>query len=162
VIPKQVLAALLSIAVFGFGVLFVLSEMYLGAGEGLLDGRLGGYSVDDVAVYLGFLTPDARAFYLGTFRLLDTVIPLLIAVALAAIIWSYSARVLRVLAVLPFIYLGFDWYENALVAQIVTAGLKELDADLIARASLMTSAKWLFMLVSLGAAILGWRKARAA
>lgn len=161
-IPKQVLAALLCIAVLGFGLLFVLSEVYLGMGEGLLDGRLGGYSVADVSAYLGRLTPDARAFYLGTFRGMDTVIPLLIAVALAAIIWSFSGRMLRVLAALPFFYLGFDWYENALIAQIITAGPKGLDADLIARASLMTSTKWLFMLVSLAAAVLGWRKARAA
>ncbi|WP_390915234.1 hypothetical protein [Pseudosulfitobacter sp. SM2401] len=159
---KHVLAVLMTLGVLGFIVLIVLSEQRLGVGEGLLDGRIGGYTVQDVYLYLQQISPQDRAFYLGPFRTLDTVVPLVMALGLAGMIWLHSAPILRVAALLPLFYLGFDWYENALVAQILTDGLKGLDMHLVTKASQMTVAKWAFLLASIGVTILAWRKARVA
>ena len=161
-IPKPLVGGLAAVAAIGFAILVVLSEMRLGYGEGLLDGRMGGYDVQAVRDYLTVLPPDALTFYIGTFRVMDTVIPPLIALALAAVIWSSSGRILRVLVLLPVLYVGCDLYENALVARVLAAGIDGLNAADVAAASQMTMAKWAFTLASLAAAILTWRKTRGA
>ena len=144
----------------GFGALVVVYEIYLSAGDGLLDVRLIGYDVGAVTNYLELLSNEARAFYLGPFRTLDTIVPPLLALTFIALIWSLGQKFWRVTVIFPLIYVFADLRENALVGQILRAGPKNLDGDMISSASDMTQLKWLFTVLSLAVVLWLWRKGR--
>lgn len=161
VVSTKTLALLTLASAILFGALVVLSEIYLSVGEGLLDGRVIGYDVDAVAKYLGQLPNESRTFYLGTFRTLDTILPPLLGLTFIALIWSLGQKFWRSTIIFPLIYVIADLRENALVGQILRAGLKNLDANMVANASNMTQLKWLFIVLSLGVVLWLWRKGRA-
>lgn len=156
----KALAILTFASAIGFGALVVLSEMYLSAGNGLLDGRLNGYDGAAVFKYLELLPREGRAFYAGPFRILDSIVPPLLALTFIALIWTLGQRFWRVTIIFPLVYVFADLRENALVGQILQAGTKNLDAGVVASASNMTQLKWLFTVLSLGVVLWLWRKGR--
>ena len=151
--------AILAIAsAIGFGSLVVLSEIYLSVGFGLLDGRLYGYDVEAVSRYLALLSSENRQFYIGSFRVLDTIVPPLLATTFAAIIWTLGSTLWRTTVVFPLIYVIADLRENALVGQILQA--TTLDAQTVSSASDMTQLKWLFTVLSFAVVLWLWRQGR--
>ena len=156
--------ALLSAVAIGAGLCFAaLTVLTLGwlQPEGLapFDSRLAGYSPEDARSYLAALPPEARALYLGPFRMLDTLFPVLLAATLAGLTWRLSeARhtLLRAaLMLLPLDYLAADLAENAKVAQILAFGPEAPDL-LIAVASRLTQFKWGALALSLVALAVLW------
>jgi hypothetical protein len=160
IFSTKTLAILTFASALGFGALVALSETYLSAGYGLLDVRLIGYDVGAVTNYLELLSNEARAFYLGPFRTLDTIVPPLLALTFIALIWSLGQKFWRVTVIFPLIYVFADLRENALVGQILRAGPENLDGDMISSASDMTQLKWLFTVLSLAVVLWLWRKWR--
>jgi len=160
-LSTKTLAILTFASALGFGVLVVLSEMYLGVGDGLLDGRLIGYDVEAVTKYLGLLSKENLAFYIGPFRVLDSIVPPLLALTFSALIWTLGTPVWRATIILPLVYVLADLRENAIVGKILQSAGRDIDADLVASASDMTQLKWLFTVLSLGVFLWLWRKGRA-
>jgi hypothetical protein len=160
-ISTKTLAILAIASAIGFTALVVLSEIYLSAGLGLLDGRLNGYDADAVTTYLGLLSEENRQFYIGPFRTLDTIVPPMLAATFAAMIWKLGNKLWRLTVIFPLIYVVADLRENALVGQILKAGNGNFDNAMAASASDMTQLKWLFTVLSLAAVLWLWRKGRA-
>ncbi len=117
VLSTKTLAILTLASAIGFGALIVLSEMYLGAGDSLLDGRLIGYDVEAVTKYLGLLSKENFAFYTGLFWILDSIVPPLLALTFSALIWTLGTPVWRATIILPLIYVIADLRENAIVGK---------------------------------------------
>ena len=157
-ITTKTIAIFAIASAIGFGSLVVLSEIYLRVGFGLLDGRLNGYDVEAVNKYLALLSSENRQFYIGSFRVLDTIVPPLLAATFAAIIWTLGSTLWRTTIVFPLIYVIADLRENALVGQILQA--TTLDAETVSRASDMTQLKWLFTVLSLAVVLWLWRQGR--
>ena len=135
-----------------------MAEIYLSVGFGLLDGRLNGYDVEAVNKYLALLSSENRQFYIGSFRVLDTIFPPLLATTFAAIIWTLGSTLWRTTVVFPLIYVIADLRENALVGQILQA--TTLDAETVSSASDMTQLKWLFTVLSFAVVLWLWRQGR--
>lgn len=148
-----------------FLVMGLLTFLYPGVGA--FDSSFGGYSLAQAQGFTAALSDDALKQYLGTFRVLDTLFPVLFAVTMLGVIWlctqhrSWGLRVFLLLHV-P-IYLYCDLSENAQVAEILNAG-PELAEEMIARASTYTRVKWIMVLLSLAILIdvlVARRKARS-
>ncbi|MGX9357290.1 hypothetical protein ACS3SW_19580 [Roseobacteraceae bacterium S113] len=144
--------ALLSIALFG--VLLSLSALYLKPnGMDLFDGRVMGYDLSYAQAYIGGLEADARAFYLGPMRILDTVFPIVFTLFLGAMImdatqgWSLVSQLLLML--FPGAYLIMDLIENHLVGALLRTPLADLNDAQVALASGYTISKY----VALGATV---------
>mgnify|MGYP000114921762 CR=1 FL=1 len=94
-------------------------------GAPLLDFQSKDTPVTDVQSYLIGMHQVARSAYLGPQRLLDTVFPVSLALALSlAIVLSLKPRIGRlsyVAAVVPLLYLYVDLLENATVAGLLRA-----------------------------------------
>jgi CMP/dCMP kinase len=92
----------------------------------MLDTRMAGYTPDELRAFLASLSPEARAVYLGPQRVLDTLMPVALTVALGLLIYRLAARwawwLGAVLALVPLVYFAFDMLENAQVAAILRAG----------------------------------------
>jgi hypothetical protein len=118
------------------------------------DSRFFGYSPQEARTYLAALelVPQARDTYLGMFRWLDTVFPVLLTISLAGAVWLNTSQMsaLRRMLILcaPGGYLLMDLLENAEVARMVQAGSSVAD-DVVMRASGFTTAKWVLLMVSL-------------
>ena len=61
----KALAILTFASAIGFGALVVLTEMYLSAGNGLLDGRLNGYDGSAVFKYLELFITNTISIQIG-------------------------------------------------------------------------------------------------
>lgn len=135
-----------------FAALAVLSNLWLEPpGQLVFDSRVAGYSLAEAKAYLSVLSADQVTLYLGVFRWIDTVFPVLLCVTLVALTVNRKGRdLLRGVAVLgALLYLFFDLRENALVARILRAG-EGLSEELVASASTATMMKWGALAVSLG------------
>ena len=121
-------------AMVGFTVL-VLEP--LGLGE-VLDRRIGGYGVADVQDFLAAMTPEGLK-RLGQLQAMDTVFPPLLGIAFLGLMKRFQG-VMRGLWLLPMIYCGLDWAENAAVAGLI--GAQGLTAEAVARASILTQTKY--------------------
>lgn len=158
----RTLWAIAAVAAVMFVVLAVMSLGWLSP-EGLsnFDARVLGYSTDEARAYLSVLPESSRAMYLGWFRALDTVFPLLAAIAMCGILWLNTAEwhLFRRVTSLGMIvaYLMMDLAENNFVGQLLESD-KPVDPALVDRASDMTQLKWLFLALSL--VLLGavWRR----
>lgn len=129
-------------------------------GMAIFDSRLGGYTPSDARAYLAAVTPAQVAAYLGPFRQLDTVFPVLLTISLMGSIWLNSggeARFRRITFLLgPAVYLALDLTENASVAQMLRDGVGVLDAQ-VQQASIYTRAKWMCLALSLLVVVWAWR-----
>lgn len=143
-----------------FLVLAALSKGWLEP-DGMLifDSRLGGYSLAEADIYLGMLDAGQKQLYLGWFRWLDTVFPVLLTICLSGILWGQARGVhpaMRLsLMVIPAAYLVMDLAENALVADMLRSAA--LDAESVALASGFTMAKWGFLALACAICLWAWR-----
>lgn len=130
------------------------------AGLVIFDSRLAGYTLQDAQVFIAALSEAQLAVYLGLFRWLDTLFPVLLAVSLIGAIWLNThaePRRMRTAALLgPLLYLVFDLLENAQVAQVLRAG-SDLAAPLVDTAATYTQAKWMCLALSLLVVFWAWR-----
>lgn len=154
-----------AIAALLFAALAVLSNLWLQpAGQLVFDSRVAGYSLAEARAFLEVLNADQVALYLGLFRWIDTVFPVLLAVTLVALIANRKGRdLLRgVAAIAAFLYLFFDLRENALVARMLKTS-ENLSEELVASASMATMVKWGALAVSFGVLLwVIWRERRGA
>ena len=151
-------------AVLCFVALAILSKGSLEPdGMVIFDSRLGGYDLVAAQTYLGALNSEQIALYLGTFRQLDTVFPLLLALALGGGLWlntsSWGKGARLGMMALPLGYLALDLLENAAVARLLRAG-SEVKETSVAMASGLTQSKWVVLAVLLLAVVFSWRQAR--
>lgn len=144
-------------------VLAVVSKLSLEPGGLLIfDSRLGGYTGTVAREYLIALAklPGAVALYLGPFRWLDTAFPALMSFTLGGVIWLNTRGlhpVVRLLLLtLPATYLIMDYAENALVAQMLRAGV-QVSESTIDQASDFTVAKWISLGVAVAVSLWAWR-----
>lgn len=92
-------------------------------GLDVFDVLISGYSPDYVALYLEVLDEEARAFYLGPHRALDTIFAVTLTGTLAVSAYLLTQRWSFVLALalglIPLFYFAFEMLENAQVAAIL-------------------------------------------
>lgn len=101
------------------------------------DLRLMGYSLAEARAYLTALSPDGAGVYLGPFRLLDTLVPLLVTATLCLPLYRRGQ-----FWFLPALAYGlFDLAENIAVARLLHTG-PEVEAKAVALASSFTQAKF--------------------
>lgn len=112
----------------------------------LPDASLTGHSVDSLTAWAAGMTEAGRALFLGPYRLMDTVFPLLLALTLAVT----GGRRRWWLGALAGAYALLDLAENASIAAILRAAPALPDADQVARASLLTIAKWAAVIPATG------------
>ena len=109
------------------------------------DLRPGGYSEDEAREFLGAISDDGRAFYLGVQHWIDTAYPGLMAITLAfAINWagqSWHKLVRFGLIGAGFVGAGFDYLENSRVANMLIQHVADVSAADIAAASQATLLK---------------------
>ena len=129
----------------------------------VFDAQLFGYPPQEGRMYLGALSDAQRQTYLGIFRQLDTVFPVLLCLVLLGAIWlnrGDKGRLARGIALgLPLLYLAFDLWENAGVARVLLAGAEATDAAL-SQVRLRTVGKWATLMLSFATLFWLWRAAR--
>ncbi|TMM55330.1 hypothetical protein [Sulfitobacter sabulilitoris] len=148
-------------AVLCFAYLAWLSRTVLTPAPGLapFDAHLTGYTMAQARDYLAAISPHATLIYLGTFRLWDTVFPVLAAFTLGGVTWVQARGLrqwVRLIALLaPAGYLLMDLAENALVAELLLSGA-DATGTAILRASQFTVVKWALFGLAGGVALGAW------
>ena len=111
----------------------------------IFDARFFGYGPAQARAYLAGSSPEQAASYLGVFRQLDTLFPVLLCLALLGAMGLNRAGTSRgglwVGCACAVLYLLSDLSENAHVAGLIRAGASVTDAA-VAQASLRTLVKW--------------------
>lgn len=124
-------------------------------GEFPFDIRAFGYSVETAGTYLAALTDDARAVLAGPVRWLDTVFPICFAAWLALISWARGSRfIARAGAVLAVFYGIADLAENAAIQDLLAGPVPPM-AELVERASLLTTTKYKLLVGAVALIIFG-------
>ncbi|MGC1503073.1 MAG: hypothetical protein WA782_02930 [Sulfitobacter sp.] len=147
-----------------FVFLAILGKVWLQPqGFAVFDAHFGGYSVEAAREYLAALEEAGRTgLYLGLFRGVDTVFPLLLTFTLAGVIWTQARGmpgvVRGVIALTPCVYFGLDLAENAAVAHLLHFG-PQVSAGAILQASAYTLAKWICLTLAMLLAVWAWRLA---
>ncbi len=116
----------------------------------LPDTSLTGHTTDSLTAWAAGMTDRGRALFFGPYRLMDTVFPLLLALTLAIT----GGRRHWWLGVLACTYALLDLAENASIAAMLRAAPAVPGAEQVARASALTIAKWIAVLLATG---LGFR-----
>ena len=127
-----------TLVVWGLMALVVAPRLSAQAqGLDIFDMRPFGYSPDQARTFLGALTPQGQAFYLGPYRVFDTVFPILLSITLSLPLqrWSWFW------SVPAFLYGVLDLPENWAVARLVRTGAM-VDDGSIQLASTVTQAKF--------------------
>ncbi len=160
------LRVLVVLTVAVFAALLVLSYGFLSAGgQTVFDDRIAGYGVGAARAYLAALSDAQTSLYLGLFRVLDTFLPVLVALTLGGFTWSQTvgtARALRLLIALgPAVYMMLDLRENALVAHLLEVG-PQVPAEAILHASAHTVSKFIALMLAVLLAVWAWRRPSAA
>ncbi|MDU8910382.1 hypothetical protein [Aestuariicoccus sp. MJ-SS9] len=110
------------------------------------DSRVPGYSPEEAGAYLAALSDRGRAFYLLEMRWLDTLFPVAFSVAAGAGLMALAkgwAGWTRLALLAPVAgYLAVDLAENALVADLLRAGMTGFDPVTAIRASQFTVTKY--------------------
>lgn len=145
-----------------FVALAVTSKLWIEPdGMVVFDSRLTGYSDADARLFLETITQAQTQTYLGLFRWLDTVFPILLTISLIGTIWLNTAGerpVMRGLALLgPAAYLAMDLSENALVARVLLQRWDPVSDAMILRASTYTQAKWMCLALSVLVVFWAWK-----
>jgi len=171
-----VVALIVSFAVLAVMVFWTVPYLRRTAG-GLepFDLRPFGYTLEEARALLRALSEIGRAYYADVQLQLDTIYPALYALSrVLLLLWlttqgRTAARpipqpVRAALLALPILNAWFDYFENDAIAAMLAAG-PEVGADLVARASFWTQAKWLTGLVTeatcvilLAIAFVRWRQ----
>ncbi len=144
-----------------FLVLLILAKGWLGAGGfSIFDDHFAGYSVASARDYLSALSAEQTALYLGLFRWIDTVFPIMLTFTLAGVIWTQARGMSRLVrgfvALTPCVYLMLDLSENAAVAHLLNIG-PQVSAGAILQASAYTIAKWISLTLAMLLCVWAWR-----
>lgn len=152
---------LAGLSVVLFITLFAVTELYLKPG-GLdpFDSRFTGYTPGQARAYLQALSEAGNTgVYLGLFRQMDSVFPVLLAATFLGAVWLNTSRlwwVLRGLLMLfPLLYLWADLFENAQVAVMLKAGVAIDDAT-VQQADTLTRIKWFCVAICIMGVIGTW------
>ncbi len=132
------------------------------------DMRPMGYDYDEAQSFLTALSEAGRDFYLRTQHRLDWIYPACLGTTFAL---GYSilfrGLLLWLLIFLSIGVVGFDWLENAAVAELLRANPDQLNAQKVAEASrwsqlksIATTLAWLFLLAGGGLRLLRKRRRR--
>lgn len=148
-------------------VLWSLPQISVSAG-GLVpfDMRPTGYSTAEAREFLAALSPEGRAFYLGTQHLLDSIYPGLLGVTLALGLALVFGGWLRWVAIaLAAIAAIADYLENVAVAGMLQGDAANVSDSMIEVASRWTMLKSgvstvVFVLLLVGALRLLWQRRR--
>ncbi len=141
--------------------LWLIPAIQAGAGGlAILDVRGMGYGQGEAKAFLTALTPEAKALYLGPFRLVDTAFPILLTVTLILPLRGWPP-----LAFVPALIYGLaDLTEDWAVAQVLTAGPEAAPGPVLL-ASVLTMVKFAAMACAAGLALAGlvgaWRARKA-
>ena len=173
-----VVALIVSFALWAMMMFWTLPYLRRVAG-GLepFDLRPFGYTLEEARALLHALSDIGRAYYADVQLQLDTAYPALYALSRGLLLLWLTAPgrtaakpvplpVRATLLVLPVLTAWFDYFENDAIAAMLAAG-PEVGADLVARASFWTQAKWLAGVVTeatcltlLAIAFMRWRFGR--
>ena len=152
-----------TLAVICFIALALIAKLWIEPqGFMIFDSHLRGYSPVMAKAFLEAITAEQTQVYLGIFRQIDTVFPVLATISLAGAIWL-NARGVRwglrgVAALCPLVYLMLDLAENAAVAQMLRIGPLVFDGSIL-QASALTQGKWICLAVSFILLVWAWRVA---
>ena len=141
---RTILALLWTASALWFAALVGFVELRL-APEGatpLPDTSLRGHGAEALSAWMGGMSEEGRALVLGPYRLMDTVLPLLLALTLLVT----GGRRHWWLGVLGLAYAAFDLAENATIAAMLHAAPTSPDPGQVALASALTIAKWALVL----------------
>lgn len=123
--------------------LWLAPALALPDGTPMLDKRIGGYDLAEALAYLSGLGDRARGLYLGAERIADTAFPIGLFGLLASLPrLSFGPRLSAAALFVAAVYLGLDLMENAAVAGLLRADPSDITAESVARASLLTQAKF--------------------
>lgn len=124
----------------------------------MFDNRPFGYSLDQVQAFLRNLEPEGAALYSGVQRKLDTLFPILFAIAAPWLLWILTEgwrKATRIaISLVGFVGPMFDLIENHLVAGFLRADPDQITAQMVALASSASVAKWVLDMIALGAVLL--------
>lgn len=137
---------------------YVTPQLVADARGGMpFDLRLTGYGLAEARAYLSGLSPAGVALYLRPFRLIDTILPMLVTATLCLPLWRRGQ-----FWFLPALAYGlFDLAENIAVARLLHTG-PEVGAEAVALASGFTQAKFTALAVAVLLAVLALWQARRA
>jgi hypothetical protein len=125
----------------------------MAGGQMPFDLRPMGYSLEEARNFLGALSDEGRAFYLGTQHSLDTLYPPLLAATLGLGSWIMSpasSRLVRMLlSGLAVPGMGFDLAENHAVSGLLAMPVAAIDAEAVMIASALTALKSLFTTIAM-------------
>ena len=144
---RTILIMLWAASLLWFAALAGFVELRL-APEGatpLPDISLTGHSAEALAAWMAGMSETGRALVLGPYRLMDTVLPLLLALTLAVT----GGRRHWWLGAMGLGYAAFDLAENAAIAAMLRAAPAGPGPDQVALASTLTIAKWAMVLPAL-------------
>ncbi len=123
-----------------------------------LDLRLLGYTPDDARAFLQHLDPMGRMIYQNQVRWVDTVFPVLLAFVLGRMTFLTSFQFhlwSRVVLLVPIAgYVVMDLCENALIQELLRAGMADFSQETALLASQFTTTK--FVLLSVSIALVLW------
>jgi hypothetical protein len=163
-------------AVMIFGTMAHLSGVAEGASP--FDMRPLGYSIGEARTLLTMLGDAGRAYYAEVQLAFDTVFPAIYALSRGLAIWWLTMpkrlrdapipAAVRGLLLIPAIAAaGFDYWENALIRQMLVIGPTVTD-KVVSAASMATQLKWAFGIVAeltmIGLAVVAfvrWRRRQA-
>jgi hypothetical protein len=138
-----------------YAALFYVAEIKLKQMSGGLqafDFRIGGYSHADAQEFLYALTPGGTEHYLNVVQAIDTLFPAMLTAVLSIGIYHLSGQLNRyrrlVLSAAPLAYIGFDFWENELISQMLQFNGEELPIALVSAASDATIMKFVTLGVS--------------
>jgi len=173
-----VVALIVSFALWGIMAFWTVAYLRRVAG-GLapFDLRPFGYTVEEAQALLHALSDIGRRYYADVQLQLDTAFPALYALSRILLLvwltvpgraaekaWPLGAR--AALLIPPVLAAWFDYLENDGIAAMLAAG-PAVSADVVARASFWTQAKWIAVLITeavcvnlLALALLRWRRRR--
>jgi len=140
------ISLVLALAVYGAMVGWSLPRIAAEAGGlAAFDLRPLGYSYDEAVAFLARLSPAGHSFYLEIQHRLDSAYPILLALTLASgtalLVPPRLGSWKWLLAATALPGMVFDYRENALVAELLTAPPDAIDPALVASASLATQIK---------------------
>ena len=146
---------IVAIAVIDYLVMVVWSLPYIANQAGGLmpfDVRPTGYSLEEAKAFVGALSTKGNVFYLSMQHMLDTVFPIMEAIAVGwgiFMLMPESRGVVRWVAVIPAIAgMVFDLLENRQVGVMLTTGAGDLTAEIVSRGSMFTITKSILVTVS--------------
>lgn len=118
-----------------------------------LDARILGYTPEQALGYLGTLDGTGRSVYLLEMRLLDTLFPPVLAMVAGLAVLALTRGMnlwSRVVLLVPVAgYMVMDLCENALIGELLRAGVDGFDAATAQLASEFTVTKWVLLGISL-------------